>query len=72
VKVVRERIPHAEIVFDNVHLIRLLLDTVNRVRSADARRLQITWADVLRKTRYVLLKNEGNLTAQQELKLQEL
>jgi transposase len=71
-KVVRECLPKAELVFDKFHIIRHLLDAVNKVRSEESRTMRKTEPEVLKQTRYILLKNEENLTEKQQLKLKDL
>jgi transposase len=71
-KIVGEYLPNAEIVFDKFHLIRHLLDAVNTVRSQEAHALKKTHPNLFTRTRYVLLKNEENLTEKQQLKLKDL
>lgn len=72
VKVVREYLPHADIVFDKFHLIRHLLEAVNTVRKAEARELHARHPEILAKTKYVFLKNEENLTEKQQVRLKDL
>jgi transposase len=72
VAVVRECLPHAEIVFDKFHIIRKLLDGVDQVRREEAHEMRKHDPDVLKKTKYVLLKNEENLTEKQHLRLKDL
>ena len=72
VDVVRERAPQAALVFDKFHIARHLGDAVNDVRKAEARRLKQVDPELLKGTRYIWLKNPGNLTDGQRLRLAEL
>jgi transposase len=57
--------PNAEIVHDRFHLVKYLNDAIDKVR-----RREVKSNDVLKNSRYVLLKNEQNLTAKQQVKYQ--
>ncbi|MDP8970014.1 MAG: ISL3 family transposase [Actinomycetota bacterium] len=72
VDVVRDRAPQAGLVFAKVHIVRHLGEAVNDVRKAEARRLRQVDPELLKNTRYIWLKNPGNLTDAQRLRLAEL
>jgi transposase len=72
VTVVREFCPNAELVFDKFHIIRHLLDAVDQVRKEEAYEMRKVDPEVLKRTRYVILKNEENLTEKQRLRLKDL
>lgn len=57
--------PNAEVVHDKFHLVKYLNDAIDKVR-----RREVQKNDVLRNSRYVLLKNEQNLTDLQRVKYQ--
>lgn len=62
-----ENLPDAEITFDRYHvmaLVNLALD--------DVRRKEVKANEVLRRSRYLFLKNEANLTTKQRAKLESL
>jgi transposase len=69
IDVLRQRVPHAALVFDKFHVIRHLLEAVNTVRKNEARELRATHPDLLKGTRYIWLKNPSNLTDQQRQRL---
>src|SRR5947209_2177158 len=70
IKSVAEQAPHAEIVFDRFHVIRLLLDAVDQVRREQQCALEGSdERKVLKKSRFPLLKNPWNLTRKEKQKL---
>jgi transposase len=60
----RETFPDAIMIFDHFHVIKLLNDTINRIRLEGARE-----NEGLKKTQFLWLKNPDNLTEKQERKL---
>jgi transposase len=72
VDVIKERLPNALLVFDKFHIVRHLMNAVDRVRKQEARELKAEEPDLLKKTRYLWLKNPWNLNERQRLKLSEL
>jgi transposase len=72
VEVVKERLPHAVLVFDKFHIVRHLLDAVDQVRRQEAQKLKSENPELLNKTRYIWLKNPWNLTENQRLRLSDL
>lgn len=71
-RAVRESVPHALIVFDKFHIAQQLMRAVDTVRKEEARRLSEQDIDVLKKTKYIWLKNPENLTEGQRVRLSEL
>jgi len=59
-------------VFDKFHIAKHLNDAVNEVRKTEARQLKTADPELLKATRYIWLKNPGNLTDRQRLRLAEL
>jgi transposase len=72
VDVVKSRLPNALLVFDKFHIVRHLLDAVNSVRKDEARQLKTDDPELLKRTRYIWLKNPWNLTDQQRVRLSDL
>ncbi|MBF0192678.1 MAG: ISL3 family transposase [Magnetococcales bacterium] len=64
---VQEQFPNAEITFDRFHIMKVVNDAVDQVR-----REEVRTQPVLSKTRYIWLKNPGNLTAKQQATLATL
>lgn len=67
IKGVGDHLPEAQITFDKFHAVKLVNDAVDEVRRAEVKE-----RPELRKTRYVWLKNERNLSAGQSLQLGSL
>lgn len=70
--VVRERAPQAEVCFDRFHVVRHLNAAIDEVRRSLVRTLTRPFRDVVKGTRFVLLKNPWNLTPKQKRSLREL
>lgn len=64
---VQATFPNAEITFDRFHIMKIVNDAVDQVR-----RQESATQPLLAKTRYVWLKNPGNLTAKQQATLNSL
>ncbi len=67
IKGVRETLPSAKITFDKFHILKLINKAVDQVRREEA-----VTQPLLKKTRYIFLKNERNLTKSQRETLEEL
>jgi transposase len=67
IKGVKEFLPNADITFDKFHILKLINAAVDEVR-----RREVASQPILVKSRYVLLKNEENLTTKEREKLDEL
>jgi len=67
IKGVKENLPNAEITFDKFHILKIINHAVDLVRKEEAKSL-----DILKNTKYIFLKNTGNLTKYQSQKLTEL
>ena len=72
VDMVGERLPEAALVFDKFHIIQHLLKAVDQVRIEEARDLKKTNPELLKRTRYIWLKNPENLTDNQRARLGHL
>ncbi len=62
-----EYLPNAQVTFDRFHLMKLVNEAVDAVRKGET-----ISQPVLKKTRWLWLKNQGNLKVQQKEKLQAL
>ena len=62
-----KKLPQAEIVHDKFHLIKYLNEAIDKVRRREVKEHQ-----ELKDSRYVLLKNEENLTEKQRIKFEEI
>jgi transposase len=67
IKGVTEQLPNAKITFDKFHILKIINSEVNKVRRAEA-----IDNPLLKNSRYVLLKNDINLTSKQRAKKEEL
>lgn len=67
IKGVRMSLPEAQVTFDKFHIIKLINAAVDEVR-----RGEVASHPVLKRARYVVLKNNGNLTERERVKLEEL
>ena len=67
IKGVKEFLPEAVITFDKFHIVKIINEAVDQIR-----REEVATQPILTKARYVLLKNEKNLTANQRKKRDEL
>ena len=72
IDMVKEHLPKATLVFDKFHLVRHVLDAVDKVRRQEARRLKEANPELLKRTRYIWLKNPENLTDKQRARLGHL
>lgn len=66
-KAAREVFPQADIVHDRFHLVQYLNKAVDQVR-----RREVKKQEELKRTRYIWLKNPGNLTENQKEKFQQI
>lgn len=67
IKGIKEFLPEANITFDKFHILKVINKAVDQVR-----REEVSIQPILANARYVLLKNEKNLTITQREKLEEL
>lgn len=63
---IKEYAPHATVVFDKFHVMRHLLEAVDKVRKEEARQLAEQGVDALVGTKYLWLKNPANWTSDQQ------
>lgn len=71
-KAVSQHAPQAQVLFDRFHLVQHLNRAVDEVRRAQMRRLRREEKVRFKGTRYLLLKNPWNLTADQKERLSTL
>lgn len=67
IKGVKEVLPEAQITFDKFHILKIINEGVDQVRKEEA-----MTNPLLKKTRYIWLKNEANLTNKERAKKAEL
>ena len=68
IKGIKENFPRASLTFDQFHVIKLMNDTLSKLRTEEARQ----FPEELKKTRYIFLKNPDRLSEIEEKKLFEL
>jgi transposase len=64
---VKEAMPQADIVHDRFHLVKYLNDALDKVR-----RREVKAHELLRNSKYALLKNPENLTEKQRIKFEQI
>jgi transposase len=69
IDMVKEHLSEATLVFDKFHIMQHLLKAVDEVRREEARELKKTNPELLKRTRYIWLKNPENLTDKQRARL---
>lgn len=67
VKGIREEFPLAQLTFDSFHVVKLMNDAVDEVRRQEQKLLPV----LLKKTRYIFLKNRENHTAKEAKRFEE-
>ncbi len=72
ITVIKDRAPQAVLVFDKFHIVRHLINAVDQVRRDEIREKGPEHNALMRKTRFIWLKNPWNLTERQALRLGEL
>ena len=72
IDVIQEYCGKAVIVFDKFHIVRHLIEAVDKVRRMEAKALAETDSEILKGTRYIWLKNPWNLTDKQKVSLTDL
>jgi transposase len=65
IKGVKEQLPNAAVSFDPFHVIKLMNDKLAKIRADEAR----LFPAILKKSRYLFLKNPENLTPEEEQRL---
>jgi transposase len=68
----KARAPQAEPVFDKFHVIRNDSKVIDEVRLEEFRKAEKEDREVLKGTKYLLLKNRDNLTEEQDVHLERL
>lgn len=70
--IIKEYAPHAVLVFDKFHIIRHLMDAVDKVRREEISEKGKVHKELVVHTRYIWLKNPWNLTEKQKARLSML
>ena len=69
---IRHYLPNAQIVFDFFHVVQSFSRVIDNVRRSEYARAKGQQREVIKDSRYLLLKNEENLTAEQRPRLAQL
>jgi len=69
IDMIREHLPRATLVFDRFHITQNLLRAVDQVRREEAVRLKKSNPDLLKRSKFLWLKNAENLTDHQRTRL---
>lgn len=72
VKVIRKRLPKAALVYDHFHVSKAIHTAIDEIRRRLQREMNKEDREVLKNKRWVLLRARENLSARQEVSLQEL
>jgi len=72
IDVIHEYCEEAVIVFDKFHIVRHLMESIDKVRKMEARALAEEGCEALKGTKYIWLKNPWNLTDNQKITLSGL
>lgn len=72
IDVIKEKAPQAILVFDKFHIVRHLMEAVDEVRREEIRDKGQDHRDLVKRTRYIWLKNPWNLTDNQTQTLRML
>lgn len=72
IKAVRECCPHAEIVFDQFHVVKAFSKVIDKVRNIEYRKATKEGKEVIKGSKYLLLKNKENLLLDEKPKLKAL
>ncbi len=67
IKGIKENLPNARITFDRFHIVKLINKAVDDVRKEESRTRPL-----LRKTKYIFLKNKNNLSENEQKRLEKL
>lgn len=70
--ITKRRLPNAQIVFDQFHVLAGYSRVIDKVRNQEAHKETPAWRELIKGSRYLLLKNRENLKPGQGVKLREL
>jgi transposase len=72
VRAIREHLPDARLVFGKFHIVRHLLVASDEVRKSGQGSLKGSLLELMKKTKYLWLKNPWNLKDWQKVRLSDL
>lgn len=72
IKATREHCPQAEIVFDQFHVVKAFGKVIDKVRNAEYRKATREDKEVMKRSKYLLLKNKENLRQEEKPRLRSI
>lgn len=72
IKAVKECVPDASIVFDQFHVVKAFGKVIDKVRNAEYRKADKEGKEVIKGSKYILLKNRENLVDEEKPRLKTL
>lgn len=72
IKAVKECCPKAAIVFDQFHVVKAFGNVINKVRNAEYRKADKTKKEIIKGSKYLLLKNKDNLLEEEKPRLKAI
>ncbi len=72
IKAVHEGCPYAKIVFDQFHVVAAFGRVINKVRNAEYKKAHKSEKEVMKGSKYILLKNRDNLSEQEKPRLKAI
>lgn len=72
IKAVKEFRPQASIVFDQFHVVSAYGKIIDKVRNIEYRKANKTGKEIIKGSKYFLLKNKGNLLKEEKPRLKAL
>jgi transposase len=71
-KVIREKCSQAVHILDRFHIVAKMNEALDKVRAEEARKLKVGGEEILKHSRWCLLKRPANLTSDQKFRLRDL
>jgi transposase len=72
IKAIKESCPNAKIVFDRFHAVAAFSRVIDKVRNIEYRKATKSGKEVIKGTKYLLLKNKENITKEETPRLRQL
>ncbi len=69
---IREYAPEAKVVFDKFHVIKNYSKVIDKVRNAEYKKASETEKEVIKGSKYILLKNSCNLREEEKGRMEQL
>lgn len=72
IKAIRDWCPNADIVFDLFHVVKAFSRVIDEIRNQEFRRADVEGRKTLKGSKYLFLKNWGNLKTEQRIRLKDI